>query len=345
MKKIFALLLTGVMMMTIGGCSKPASAPAPAADAATQTAETKPEEAKPEEAKPAEAKQLVVGYSQLGAESEWRTACTNSVKGEAETRGIDLKFSDAQQKQENQIKAIRSFIAQKVDVIGVSPVVESGWETVFKEVKDAGIPLVLVDRKADVPEDLYVCFLGSDFKEEGKRAAEEMATLLNGKGNIVELQGTVGSSAAVERLDGFKEVIEAKYPDIKIIKSQTGDFTRAKGKEVMEAFLKSDGKNIQGLYAHNDDMAIGAIQAIEEYGLKPGEDIKIVSVDAVKGAFEAMIAGKLNVTVECNPLLGPQFFDVCESIVAGQPVEKYIPSEEGIYRQETAAADLPSRQY
>ncbi|MDF2595445.1 MAG: LacI family transcription regulator, partial [Clostridia bacterium] len=168
---------------------------------------------------------------------------------------------------------------------------------------------------------------------------------LNGKGNIVELQGTVGSSAAVERLDGFKEVIEAKYPDIKIIKSQTGDFTRAKGKEVMEAFLKSDGKNIQGLYAHNDDMAIGAIQAIEEYGLKPGEDIKIVSVDAVKGAFEAMIAGKLNVTVECNPLLGPQFFDVCESIVAGQPVEKYIPSEEGIYRQETAAADLPSRQY
>lgn len=345
MKKIFALLLTGVMMMTMGGCSKPASAPAPAADAAAQTAETKPAEAKPEEAKPAEAKKLVVGYSQLGAESEWRTACTNSVKGEAETRGIDLKFSDAQQKQENQIKAIRSFIAQKVDVIGVSPVVESGWETVFKEVKDAGIPLVLVDRKADVPEDLYVCFLGSDFKEEGKRAAEEMATLLNGKGNIVELQGTVGSSAAVERLDGFKEVIEAKYPDIKIIKSQTGDFTRAKGKEVMEAFLKSDGKNIQGLYAHNDDMAIGAIQAIEEYGLKPGEDIKIVSVDAVKGAFEAMIAGKLNVTVECNPLLGPQFFDVCESIVAGQPVEKYIPSEEGIYRQETAAADLPSRQY
>ncbi|MDF2614354.1 MAG: periplasmic binding protein/LacI transcriptional regulator [Clostridia bacterium] len=346
MKKVFAMLLTGVMMFTMAGCSKPAAAPAPAAEAAAETKTEAPaEEAKTEEAKPAEAKKLVVGYSQLGAESEWRTACTNSVKGEAEKRGVDLKFSDAQQKQENQIKAIRSFIAQKVDVIGVSPVVESGWETVFKEVKDAGIPLVLVDRKADVPEDLYACFLGSDFKAEGERAAEEMATLLGGKGNIVELQGTVGSSAAVERLEGFKAVIESKYPDIKIIKSQTGDFTRAKGKEVMEAFLKSDGKNIQGLYAHNDDMAIGAIQAIEEYGLKPGTDIKIVSVDAVKGAFEAMIAGKLNVTVECNPLLGPQFFDVCEKIVAGEAVEKYIPSEEGIYRQETAAADLPSRQY
>lgn len=338
MKKIFAMLLTGTMMLTMAGCSKPASAPAPAEPA--KAAEAKPAEA----AKPAD-KKLVVGFAQIGAESEWRTACTNSIKGEAEARGIDLKFSDAQQKQENQIKAIRSFIAQKVDVIGISPVVESGWETVFKEAKDAGIPVVLVDRNADVPEDLYVTRIGSDFTDEGKKAAEEMAQLLGGKGNIVELQGTVGSAAATDRLNGFKSVIEAKYPDIKIIKSQTGDFTRAKGKEVMEAFLKSDGKNIQGLYAHNDDMAIGAIQAIEEYGLNPGTDIKIVSVDAVKGAFEAMIAGKLNVTVECNPLLGPQFYDVCEQIMKNESVPKYIPSEEGVYRQETAAADLPSRQY
>ena len=290
-------------------------------------------------------KKLVVGYAQLGAESEWRTACTNSVKEEAEKRGVDLKFSDAQQKQENQIKAIRAFIAQGVDVIGVSPVVESGWETVFKEVKDAGIPLVLVDRKADVPENLYACYLGSDFVEEGIKAADELAKLINSKGNIVELQGTVGSSAAVGRQEGSLKRINEKYPDIKIIKSQTGDFTRAKGKEVMEAFLKSDGEKIEALFAHNDDMAIGAIQAIEEYGKKPGEDIKIVSVDAVKGAFEAMIAGKLNVTVECNPLLGPQFFDVCEDIVAGKEVPKVIPSEEGVYRQDTAAQDLPNRKY
>ncbi len=341
MKKLFAMLLTGTMMLTMAGCAKSVNAPAEtsAKPAETKTVETKTEEAKPEN------KKLVIGFAQIGAESEWRTACTNSIKGEAEKLGIDLKFSDAQQKQENQIKAIRSFIAQKVDVIGISPVVESGWETVFKEAKDAGIPIVLVDRNADVPEDLYVTRIGSDFKDEGKKAAEEMAQLLGGKGSIVELQGTVGSAAATDRLVGFKEVIEAKYPEIKIIKSQTGDFTRAKGKEVMEAFLKSDGKNIQGLYAHNDDMAIGAIQAIEEYGLKPGEDIKIVSVDAVKGAFEAMIAGKLNVTVECNPLLGPQFYDVCQKIMNGESVPKYIPSEEGVYRQETAAADLPSRQY
>lgn len=327
-KKVLALVLTGVMLLSTVACSK----------------DNKSGEGEAPTTKSKDGK-LVVGYAQLGAESEWRTACTNSIKGEAENRGIDLKFSDAQQKQENQIKAIRSFIAQKVDVIGVSPVVESGWETVFKEVKDAGIPLVLVDRKADVSEDLYASFLGSDFKEEGRKAADEMATLIGGKGNIVELQGTVGSSAAVDRQAGFAEVLAEKYPDIKIIKSQTGDFTRAKGKEVMEAFLKSDGENIEALYSHNDDMAIGAIQAIEEYGKKPGEDIKIVSVDAVKGAFEAMIAGKLNVTVECNPLLGPQFFDVCEDIVAGKTVEKYIPSEEGVYRQDTAAKDLPTRKY
>lgn len=331
MKKVLALLLTGAMLFTTVACSSKDSASGD--NSKTETSDSSKDD------------KLVVGYAQLGAESEWRTACTNSVKGEAEKRGVELKFSDAQQKQENQIKAIRSFIAQKVDVIGVSPVVESGWETVFKEVKDAGIPLVLVDRMADVPEDLYTCFLGSDFEEEGRKAAEEMATLLGGKGNIVELQGTVGSSAAVDRMAGFKAVLDEKYPDIKIIKSQTGDFTRAKGKEVMEAFLKSDGKNINGLYAHNDDMAIGAIQAIEEYGLKPGEDIKIVSVDAVKGAFEAMIAGKLNVTVECNPLLGPQFFDVCEDIVAGKEVPKHIASEEGVFRQDTAAKDLPSRKY
>lgn len=327
-KKVFALVLTGVMLLSAVGCSSKEKS------GEGDTPTTSSEDTK-----------LVIGYAQLGAESEWRTACTNSVKGEAEKRGIDLKFSDAQQKQENQIKAIRSFITQKVDVIGVSPVVESGWETVFKEVKDAGIPLVLVDRKAAVSEDLYACFIGSDFKEEGRKSADEMAKLIGGKGNIVELQGTVGSSAAVDRQSGFAEALAAKYPDIKIIKSQTGDFTRAKGKEVMEAFLKSDGENIDALYSHNDDMAIGAIQAIEEYGKKPGEDIKIVSVDAVKGAFEAMIAGKLNVTVECNPLLGPQFFDVCKDIVAGKTVKKYIPSEEGVYRQDTAAKDLPSRKY
>ena len=272
---------------------------------------------------PVKDKKLVVGFAQVGAESEWRTAETASIKETAEKLGVDLKFSDAQQKQENQIKAIRSFIAQKVDVIAVAPVVESGWETVFKEAKDAKIPIILVDRGAKVDESLYATFIGSDFVDEGKSSAKEMAKLLNNKGNIVELQGTVGASVANDRKKGFEEGLK-DFPDMKIVKSQSGDFSRAKGKEVMEALLKADGKNIQGVYAHNDDMAIGAIQAIEEYGLKPGTDIKVVSIDGVKGIFEAMVAGKANVTVECNPLLGTQLFEVAKKLAADETVERWI---------------------
>jgi len=289
---------------------------------------------------------LVVGYAQIGAESEWRTANTSSIKETAEQLGVNLQFSDAQQKQENQIKALRSFIAQGVDVIGIPPVVETGWETVFQEAKDAGIPIILVDRRADVPEDMYVTYLGSDFVEEGRNAARVMAEpqILDGKGNIVELVGTVGSAPANDRGKGFREILE-EYPDMVILDSQSGDFTRAKGKEVMEAFLKKHGEDIDAVYAHNDDMAIGAIQAIEEYGLTPGEDIKIVSIDAVRGAFEAMIEGKLNATVECNPLLGPQFYELALKVVNGEEVPKWVPSEESIYYPDDAEEVLPTRKY
>ncbi len=291
------------------------------------------------------AKKIVVGFSQIGAESAWRTANTESIISEAKKRGIELKFSDAQQKQENQIKAIRSFIAQKVDVIGFSPVVETGWEPVLREAKRAKIPVILTDRSVDIKDDsLWVTFMGSDFVEEGRRAGKWLAQKMNGKANIVELQGTVGSAPAIDRKKGFEEIMKS-YPNMKIIKSQSGDFTRSKGKEVMEAFLKAEGKNITALYAHNDDMAIGAIQAIEEYGLKPGKDIIIVSVDAVRGAFEAMIEGKLNCTVECSPLLGPQFFDAVEAIMAGKPVSKRIVTEEGVFPQEVAKEVLPTRKY
>ena len=289
-------------------------------------------------------KDLIVGYAQLGAESEWRSANTASVKEAAEELGVELKFSDAQQKQENQIKAIRSLIAQKVDVIGVPPLVETGWETVFKEAKDAGIPIILVDRRAAVPEDLYVTLLGSDFLEEGRNAARIMAKLTNGKASIVELVGTIDSAPANDRYKGFREILQ-DYPDMKIIDSESCDFTVAKGKEVMEIFLKTHGKNITALYAHNDDMALGAIQAIEEYGLGPGVDIKIVSVDAARGAFDAMIAGKLNATVECNPLLGPQFFELALKVVNGEPVPKWVPSKEGVFFPDNAKDILPTRKY
>ncbi|TXC91335.1 ABC transporter substrate-binding protein [Metabacillus litoralis] len=291
---------------------------------------------------------LVIGFSQVGAESEWRTANTKSMQDAIKAAGHELKFSDAQQKQENQIKAIRSFIAQKVDAIVFSPVVETGFETVLQEAKDAGIPVFLSDRAVDIEDDsLWVTFLGSDFVEEGRKAAnwlvEETADV-EGDVNIVELQGTVGSAPAIDRKEGFEEVI-ADHPNLKITKSQTGDFTRAKGKEVMEAFLKSDGDNIDVLYAHNDDMAIGAIQAIEEYGLKPGEDIKIIGVDAVKGAFEAMAAGKMNVTVECNPLFGPQMVDLIEAHLAGETIEKRVAVEESMYTMDQAEELLPTREY
>lgn len=289
-------------------------------------------------------KDLVVGYSQIGAESEWRTGNTASIKGAAQVLGVELIFDDAQQKQENQIKAIRKFIAQQVDVIGVSPIVETGWDSVFLEAKEAGIPIILVDRRADVPEDLYATFLGSDFMEEGRNAARVMAKLLQGRGNIVELVGTPGSAPANDRYYGFREIIR-DYPEMKIIASESGDFTRAKGEEVMRSFLQRYGPQIDALYSHNDDMAIGAIRAIEEYGLKPGNDIKIVSIDAIRDAFQAMIDGKLNATVECNPLLGPQFFELALKVVNGEPVPKWNPSQEGIFYPEDAVGILPTRKY
>lgn len=328
--KVLLAVVILAMLAAMVGCAAPPAAPATTDQAA------------PAEQGKKTYSDLVVGYAQLGAESEWRTANTASIKETAEELGVTLKFSDAQQKQENQIKAIRSFIAQGVDVIGVPPVVETGWETVFKEAQDAGIPIILVDRRADVPEDMYVSYLGSDFVEEGRKAGNEMNKLLPDGGKIVELVGTVGSAPANDRYSGFRETMN---PNIEIIDSQSGDFTRAKGKEVMEAFLKKYGAEITALYAHNDDMALGAIQAIEEFGLKPGEDIKIVSIDAVRGAFQAMIDGKLNVTVECNPLLGPQFYDLALKVVNGEEVPKWLPSAESVYYPDNAAEVLPQRQY
>jgi simple sugar transport system substrate-binding protein len=285
-----------------------------------------------------------VGFAQLGAESEWRVANTKSIRETADALGVELRFSDAQQSQDKQIEAVRKLIIQKVDVIGISPIVETGWEEVFREAKAAGIPIILSDRRADVPEDLYVTYLGSDFLEEGRNAGRVLAKLVQGEAKIVELAGTIGSAPANDRFKGFREIIRG-YPGMKIIDSKSGDFTRARGKEVMAAFLVKYGQTITALYAHNDDMALGAIEAIEEYGLKPGVDIKIISVDASHGAFEAMIAGKLNATIECNPLLGPQFFALALKVVNGEAVPKRVPSIESIFLPDNAAAILPTRKY
>jgi ABC-type sugar transport system substrate-binding protein len=292
-------------------------------------------------------KAITLGFSQTGSESGWRTANTKSIQEAAAAAGITLKFSDAQGKEENQIAAVRSFIQQKVDVISFSPLKVTGWDTVLKEAKDAKIPVILTDRSVDVADtSLYVCFIGSDFIDEGKRAAAMMKKIMadaTGTVNIAQLEGSTGSAPAIERTKGFADAIagDAKF---KIVVTQTGDFTRAKGKEVMEAFLKAHPE-INFLFAQNDDMGLGAIQAIEAAGKKPGTDIKIVTIDAIKDGFQAMADKKINGLVECNPLLGPQLMDLVKKVKAGTTIERRIVTAEKDYTQDQASAELPNRKY
>ncbi|WP_218031460.1 ABC transporter substrate-binding protein [Paenibacillus kobensis] len=345
--KMFGLLLASVMLMLTVACGNSSKDKESTDDKAPATATETKTETKTDDTAAASDKKIVLGFSQVGAESGWRTANTKSVQDSAKEAGFDLKFSDAQQKQENQIKAIRSFIQQKVDVIAFSPVVESGWDTVLKEAKDAGIPVILTDRAVDSTDTtLYQTFIGSDFVEEGRSAGKWLVdTYKDAKEpvNIVELEGTTGSAPANDRKAGFDEVI-AQNPNLKVIASQTGDFTRAKGKEVMQSFLKAH-KDIDVLYAHNDDMALGAIQAIEAAGLVPGKDIVIISVDGVHDGFVAASEGKINFIVECNPLLGPQLMQAVRDVYEGKEVPKRIVTKEGVFTSEDAKRELPNRQY
>ncbi len=341
MKKIISLLLAAAMMIMVAGCgggSQPKSSGSGSGSGSG-------------------AKQITMGFSQIGAESEWRTANTESVKQAAKDAGVNLIFSDAQQKQENQIKAIRSFIAQGVDIIAFVPIVETGWDTVLKEAKDAKIPVIVVDRDVKLADDsLYVAKIGTDSVAEGHKVfkwLDEYMTKQNkqpkdgSQYQVAILEGTVGSSPALRRQQGFKDEMAASANAGKynIIASQTGEFTRQKGQEVMESFLKSYGNKIDVLFAHNDDMALGAIQAIEAAGMKPGKDITIVSIDGVKGIFQAMIDGKSNCTVECNPLQGPLLMETAKKILAGQKVDKLVYVEEGVFPSDKAAEVLPSRKY
>jgi len=290
---------------------------------------------------------IVLGFSQVGSESEWRVANTKSIKNAAAKAGIQLLFEDGRQRQENQIAAIRSFIERKVDIIAFSPVVESGWDEVLREAKDAGIPVILSDRAVDVKDDtLWLSFMGSDFLEEGRRAARWLVEALKGEVSvhIVELQGTIGSAPAIDRRIGFEEVIR-DYPQFKIVASESGDFFKDQGYEVMKRILASGLPRVDALFAHNDDMAIGAIQALEEAGLKPGTEVKIVSIDAAHGAFMAMLAGKLNCTVECNPLLGPQLMKAIQDYMAGTDLPIRMITSEGVYTAENARRDMKGREY
>jgi len=293
----------------------------------------------------AAAEKLTVGFAQTGAESAWRAANTNSMKSEAEKRGITLKFADGQGKQENQIRALRAFVTQRVDAIVLAPIVETGWDPVLREAKKAKIPVIIMDRKIQTSdESLYACFVGSDFYKEGAMAAEWIVKNAGSRTKIVELQGTPGSAAANERRKAFADEL-AKTPALKVIDSQSGDFRRSGGKEVMEAFLKKHGKDIEIVYAHNDDMALGAIQAIEEAGLKPGKDILVVAIDAIKEGVQAVVDGKINAVVECNPLFGPKIYDTIAKIKAGEPVERSSYNVDIVIDSTNAAALIGQRQY
>ncbi|HEV2798523.1 MAG TPA: ABC transporter substrate-binding protein, partial [Nocardioides sp.] len=278
---------------------------------------------------------ITMGFAQVGAESGWRTANTKSIQETAEAEGVDLKFTDAQGKQENQIQAIRSYIQQKVDVIAFSPVVETGFDAVLQEAKAAGIPVILTDRAVDVDDpSLYETFLGSDFVLEGERAgdwlvenAADSDVNSDGTVNVVQLEGTTGAAPAIDRAEGFADKIAAD-DTIEVTASQTGDFTRDGGKQVMESFLQSDD-SIDVVFAHNDDMGLGAIEAIEAAGLEPGKDIKIITIDAVKDGMTALAEGKINYIVECNPLLGPQLMDLAKKVLDGEEVPERVVTEEG----------------
>lgn len=286
---------------------------------------------------------MVMCYPQLGAESDWRTANTASFKDTSAQLGYKLVFSDAQQKQENQISAIRACIQQGVSVIALPPVVEDGWDAVLTEAQNAGIPVIIVDRSVSADSSMYASHIGSDMALEGKRAAAEFNKQFPDGAKILELSGTTGSGAAEGRARGFREDLNA---NIEIIDSQTGNFTRAEALPVMQAFLKKykAGEDFQGIFIHNDDMGIGAIEALKAAGVNPG-DLFIVSVDGTRGGFQAMIDGWFQADVECNPLLGPQVSEMALALMNGLPIDREVLTNETVYYPDNAEELLPTRQY
>ena len=288
---------------------------------------------------------ITVGFAQTGSESGWRAANTESMKTAfSEENGFELVFNAADNKIEAQIAAVRSFINQGVDAIVIAPIVEDGWDDVLTEAKEAGIPVILEDRTVTASDDLYATWVGLDFRQEGVVAGQWAAeTFGDTATNLVVLEGTTGSAPANDRADGFNEAIEGT--SIVTLDSQTGDFTRAGGKTVMEGFIQKYGDTIDLVYAHNDDMALGAIDAIEAAGLVPGVDIQIVSIDAVKDGMLALIDGKINFIVECNPLLGELAAGLVKDVLAGNDVEKKVYVEDQSFTPEQAAEVIDERLY
>src|SRR6187431_2417786 len=322
-------VLMGAMSLVISGCSGSTGDAGGTASSGAGSSEA-----------------IKVGFAQTGSESGWRSANTESMKAAfSKENGFDLTFNAADNDPAAQIAAVRSFINQGVDAIVIAPIVEDGWDDVLQEASDAGIPVVLEDRTVSASDDLFASWVGLDFKKEGVTAGEWAAeTFGDTATKMVVLEGTTGSAPANDRAEGFNEAIADT--GIETIDSQTGDFTRDGGKTVMEGFLQKYGVDgIDLLYAHNDDMALGAIEAIEAAGGKPGEDIKIVSIDAVKDGMQALVDGKINYIVECNPLLGELAAGLVKDVIAGETVEKSVYVEDQVFDQAKATEVIDSRPY
>ena len=311
MRRKICLLLSLLLCLLLFGCAKE---PAP------------------------EAKQpsVVVGFSQLGAESSWRIANTESMERAAKEAGFGLMMENANQKQEKQIDAIRSFIAYQVDVIVFSPIVENGWDNVLNEAKKAGIPVILMDRMIETPdESLYASYVGADFYAEGKKAGEYLIRKADALGldhlNIAEICGTKDSTPMRDRKAGFMDAI-AGDSRFTVIASVDGDFLRSKGEECALDLLNRFGKDgIDVIYSHNDSMTLGVLDILEQKEIQPGKDILLITVDGEKEAVDALKNGKINCVVQCTPKLGPAAMALVKSLTSGQKVSKVTHPEEGVF--------------
>ncbi|WP_200809083.1 ABC transporter substrate-binding protein [Demequina sp. NBRC 110051] len=340
MKKRFlsTFALAGVAALTMAGCTTETGTTTEETAGETTTEAGGGEEAASDV--------ITVGFAQTGAESGWRSANTESMQTAfSEDNGFELIFNAADNDPAAQISAVRNFINQGVDAIVIAPVVEDGWDDVLAEAASAEIPVILEDRTVSASEDLYASWVGLDFEAEGVKAGEWAAEQYGDtETKMVVLEGTTGSAPANDRAAGFASAIEGTM--IETIDSQTGDFTRDGGKSVMEGYIANYGiDGIDLVFAHNDDMGLGAIEAIEAAGGVPGEDIKIITIDAVKDGMQALVDGKINYIVECNPLLGDQAADLVKKVLAGEDVDKAYYVEDQAFDQAAAAEVIDSRPY
>ena len=292
---------------------------------------------------------LLLGFSQIGSESAWRIGNTNDIKEQAENFGISLMLENANQKQENQIAAIRRFIAYKVDVIAFSPIVEDGWDNVLKEAKDAGIPVILVDRDISTEkEGLTSCLIGADFYKEGYMAGEYLirkADSLNlDHVNIVEITGTVNSTPMRQRQAGFMDAINGDKR-MNVLESIDGDFLKSRGAENMRYLLDTYGREINVVFSHNDEMTLGALPEIEKAGIIPGQDMIIISIDGGQEAIDVLKQGKINCVVECTPKLGKVLMDTALKLKNGEDVLKIIHPEEQVFSDEDDTSKIAPRGY